>query len=201
MKKVLCLILLCMVLVIPSEAFALNEVNVYFFHKSTCDICKQESIYLQALEKRYPNMHIYSYDISEEENYNLMKQARGIFEDGREGVPFTVIADTPFHGFSEGVKGKMQKAVYNSSINAYTDKLGKAFNITYRTDLDGTVTEYKENSSYTIEEEGQEGVHPKYEETSTTVKKYQASIILIGAGLVLLIIYLILKIRERRRYR
>lgn len=201
MKKIFYLLVLCMVLVIPSEVFALNEVNVYFFHKSTCDICQQEKVYLDALKLRYPNMRIYSYDINEENNYDLMKQAREVFDDIRLGVPYTVIADTPFHGFSQGIKGKMQKAVYEASINAYSNKLGNAFNISYRTDLEGTVEEYKENSNYTIEEKGQEGNHPKYEEYSTTEKKYQASIILISAGLILLIIYLILKINERRRYR
>ena len=201
MKKILYLLILCMVLIMPSKAFALNEVNVYFFHKSTCDICKQEQVYLDALKQRYPNMHIYSYDIDEDNNYDLMRQAREIYDDTRLGVPYTVIADSPFHGFNQATKSRMQKAVYEASNKSYDDKVGQAFNISYRSDLEGTVEEYKENSNYTIEEQGQEGNHPKYEETSTTVKKYQASIILISAGLVLLIIYLILKINERRRYR
>ncbi len=201
MKKVLYLLILTVLLVIPNSVYALNEVNVYFFHKTTCDICQQEKVYLDALKLRYPNMRIYEYDISEDVNYKLMKQAREVFDDTRLGVPYTVIADTPFHGFSQGIKGKMQKAVYEASNKAYENKLGKAFNITYSTELEGTVEEYKEKENYTIEEQGQEGTHPNYTETSTTFKKYQASIILIGAGLVLLIIYLILKISERRRYR
>lgn len=201
MKKMLYLLILLMVIMIPNEVLALNEVNVYFFHKSSCDICKQESVYLEALKKRYPNMRIYSYDINDENNYNLMKQARNLFDDTRLGVPYTVIADTPFHGFSQGIKGRMQKTVYEASINPYTNKLGKVLNIEYKNDLEGTVEEYKDNASYTIEEKGEEGNHPKYKEYSTTFKKYQASIILISAGLVLLIIYLILKIHERRRYR
>ena len=201
MKKILYLLIICMVLIMPSQVFALNEVNVFFFHKDTCDICKQEKVFLEALREKYPNMHVYSYEVSDENNYNIMKQARGVFGDTREGVPYTVIADTPFHGFNEASKCKMQKALYEASVNPYANKLGKAFNITYRNDLEGTVEEYKEGESYTVEEKGTEGKHPKQESYSSDKKKYTASIILISSGLILLIIYLILKIAERRRYR
>ena len=73
-------------------------------------------------------------------------------------------------------------------------------NLSYKDDLEGTVQEYKENSDYTIEEKGEGGTHPDYTDNSFSFKRYKASIILIGSGLILLIIYLILKISERRRY-
>ena len=198
MKKILYLLLIAFLLVIPNSVYALNEVNVYFFHKKTCDICEQERIYLQALKDRYPNMRIYSYEVSDEHNYELMQQARNIFNDTRTGVPYTVIADTPYHGFSQGIKGNFQRSVYLASTNKYENKVGQMLNLTYKDDLEGEVQEYKENSDYVIEEKG-EGYHPTYTETSSTFKKYKASIILIGSGLILLVIYLILKIVERRR--
>lgn len=199
MKKVFYLLIITLLLVIPNSVYALNEVNVYFFHKKTCDICEQERIYLQALKERYPNMRIYSYEVSDEHNYDLMMQARKIFDDTRTGVPYTVIADTPYHGFSQGIKGNFQRSVYLASTNKYENKVGQMLNLTYKDDLEGTVKEYKENTDYTIEEHG-EGTHPDYTETTSTFKKYKASIILISSGLVLLIIYLILKIVEKRRY-
>lgn len=199
MKKILYILITVLLLVIPNSVYALNEVNVYFFHKKTCDICEQERVYLQALKERYPNMRIYSYEVSDEHNYDLMLQARKIFDDTRTGVPYTVIADTPYHGFSQGIKGNFQRSVYLASTNKYENKVGQMLNLTYKNDLEGTVQEYKENTDYTIEEHG-EGTHPKYTDNTSTFKKYQASIILIGSGLILLIIYLILKIVEKRRY-
>ncbi len=199
MKKAFYLLIIVFVLSIPNSVYALNEVNVYFFHKKTCDICEQERIYLQALKERYPNMRIYSYEVSDEINYELMVKARGIFNDTRTGVPYTVIADTPYHGFSQAIKGNFQRSVYLASTNKYDNKVGQMLNLTYKDNLEGTVQEYKENSDYTIEEHG-EGTHPDYTEYSSTFKKYRASIILIGSGLILLIIYLILKIVEKRRY-
>ena len=201
MKKIIYLFLLLVIMIVPNSVFALNEVNVYFFYKKTCDICEQERVYLQALQQRYPNMRIYSYEVSDEDNYNIMLEARSLFDDTRTGVPYTVIADTPYHGFSQGIKGNMQKTVYQASLNTYDNKLGEILGITYSSELEGTVEEYTDNASYTIEEAGEEGTHPDYTEYSSTFKKYQSSIILIGVGLILLIIYLILKIFERRRYR
>lgn len=198
MKKVLLLFSLLLLLV-PGSTLALNEVNIYFFYNDTCDICKQEEVYLKALQQRYSNIRLYSYETSKEENYKLMLEAREMFNDSRKGVPFTVIADTPYHGFNEASKGSMQNAVYKASNNKYENKLGEKLNITYKDDLEGEVKEYKENSSYTVEEPGEEGTHPDYNEKETsTFKKYQASIVLVGIGIVLAIIYLFIKLLERR---
>ena len=72
MKKILMFCFLSLLLLIPNSVFAINEVNVYFFHSNDCDICVQEKVYLEALQKRYPNMRIYSYEISENNNNALM---------------------------------------------------------------------------------------------------------------------------------
>ena len=197
MKKFLILLIMIFVLV-PSNCMALNEVNIYFFHNDNCDICKQEEVYLKALQERYSNIRLYSYETSKQENYDLMLEAREMFNDTRKGVPFTVIADTPYHGFNEASKGSMQNAVYKASNNKYENKLGQKLNISYKDDLEGEVKEYKENSSYKIEEPGEEGTHPDYKEKDSTFKKYQASIVLVGIGIVLAIIYLFVKLLERR---
>lgn len=199
MKKLFYLFILLMVF-IPSSVFATNEVNVYFFHKSTCDICEQERIYLQALKDRYPNMRVYSYEISNEDNYKLLEKARELFNDKREGVPYTVVADTPLNGFNQNTKGNIQRLVYKASLEKYENKLGQMLNISYKDDLDIEVKEYKENSEYTIEEKGTEGKHPKAKTYNSIIKKYKASIILITIGILLIMIYIKIRIKERRDY-
>ena len=199
MKKILLLILLAFLL-IPSNCFAtVNEVNIYFFHSATCDICKQEKTYLQALKNRYPNIRVYEYETSDnEDNYKLMREIKNMYGESRTGVPFTVIADTAYLGFNEATKCKMQKVIYNASYNNYENKVGQRLGITYRTDLEGEVQEYKEQETYSVEEKGTEGKHPKAKVYDSKYEKYKASIILIGIGLVLAIICLIIKIFERR---
>ena len=127
-----------------------------------------------------------------------MREIKNLYGESRTGVPFTVIADTPYHGFSEAVKCKMQKVIYDASYNAYENKAGQKLGITYRTDIEGDVEEYKEQSTYSIEEKGTEGKHPKPKQYNSRYEKYKASIILISLGLVLAFICLIIKIKERR---
>ena len=202
MKKIFYLIILAFLLILPKNVFALNEVNVYFFHDKDCSICEQERIYLQALKQdRYPNMRIYAYEINTDNNRELYNKAKKLFNETRNGVPFTVVGDKVFYGFSQGKKGEFQQAVYTYSTNKYENKLGKELGITYRTDLQGTVKQYKENTDYVIEEKSGKTPTPttppaKVREQS----KYTNSIILITAGIILLIIYIILKIKERREY-
>ena len=202
MKKVLFSLLL-VVFLLPQSVFALNEVNIYFFHSDTCNICEQEKIYLKALKQdRYPNMRIHYYEISNQDNFKLMQHAKEMFGESRSGVPFTIIADKPFYGFTQGLKGSFQKTVYEASINKYEDKLGKELGIIYDPYLDGEVKEYKENSNYTIEEtSGKEHVvvdEKKEIKKKIDWKKYRASMILVGIGIVLAIIFAVLKVLESR---
>ena len=201
MKKLLFLSILLLMVLIPTNCFALNEVNVYFFHDDDCSICEQERVYLQALQKdRYPNMRIYSYEIGTETNHNLMLQAKKLYNESRTGVPFTIVGDKVFYGFSQGVKGEFQQAVYTYSNNKYENKLGQQIGISYKTDLEGTVQEYKENSNYTVEETSGKETTPT-KKKNPDISKYTNSIILVSAGIILFVIYIVLKIRERRWYR
>ena len=204
MKKILITSLLFLILLIPNSVYALNEVNVYFFHSSSCNICEQERIFLKALQQdRYPNIRIFDYEISDPDYYNLMLQAKALFNEKGEGVPFTVIADTPYYGFNQGIKGAFQRTIYKASVNKYENKFGQKIGETYRTDLQGTVQEYKANSNYTVEETSgkvHEPTKTPKEKTSIYIK-YRNSFILISAGAVLLVIFIILSIKEFRKGR
>ena len=197
MKKVIKIILLVWMLMIPTHGYALNEVNIYFFHSNQCDYCDQERVYLEALKERYPNMRIYSYEISDTTNNDLMIEAKKMYQITQSGVPFTVIGDTAYAGFSQSKKALFQKTVYEYSTKTYQNQLGKQLGIDYRTDLEGTVEEYKTNDSYQIEESS--GIDRK----KTPIKgsnydKYKVSFYLVLAGFLLSCVALILYIKERR---
>ena len=188
-------------MLIPNECYAMNEVNIYFFHDSGCSICEQERVYLQALQKdRYPNMRIYTYEIPE--SNDLMKTAKEMYGITKTGVPFTVIGDKAFIGFSQVMKGEMQHAVYTYSNNKYENKLGKKLNITYSDKLEGKAVEYKNKDNYVVEETS--GIEHKTSEDyskESKFEKYEMSIILVSAGVLLSVFYIVLKVKERRRYR
>ena len=203
MKKLLYLAFLLVLFIVPSKCYAkVNEVNIYFFHDNDCSICEQERIYLQALKNdRYPNMKIYSYEINNPNNNELMARAKKMYNITKTGVPFTVIGDKAFIGFTQAMKGELQHAVYTYSINNYQNQLGKSLGIAYEK-IEGTAKEYKEKENYVVEENS--GITHKnsadYAKESE-LERYKMSIILVSAGVLLLILYIILKIKERRRYR
>ena len=194
--------ILFILLLIPTKTFALNEVNIYFFYSDGCNYCSQEKAYLEALKERYFNIRIYSYDISSDINNNLMKQAKELYNVDQSGIPFTIIGDSTFLGFSQSKKCEMEKKIYNYSYNNYENKFGtNLVNVSYRTDLTGDVEEYYDESNYVIEETGEVTTTVTKNETTSIWDndKYKASIILVCVGIFLALILLILGIRERKR--
>lgn len=197
MKKVLTVILFTLLLLIPTKALAINEVNVFLFYKEDCNICHQEKVYLDALKQRYPNMRIYTYDVRNMNNYNLMTKAKNMYNQKGDGVPFTVIGDNAYLGFSQNKKALFQKYVYEYSKKSYANKLGKELGITYRNDLEGNVEEYKNNDSYQIEESS--GRVPTPIKKDNGYDKYKVTIYLVGAGIGLALIAGIIYIIDRKR--
>ena len=197
MKKILFLLCFCIFSFLPRKVFALNEVNIYFFHSDNCDICKQEKVYLEALKERYPNMRVYAYEISDPTNYQYMLDAKEMFQQTGVGVPFTVIGDSAYYGFSEARKGTFQKQIYEYSNQKYKNELGQKLGITYRTDLEGTVQDYKENDSYQVEESS--GISRKPAKNQNIYDKYKVSFYLVIAGIILSIIAFVLYQVDKRR--
>lgn len=200
MKKLKIVLLLLLLLIIPTNTFAINEVNIYLFYSDACNICEQEKIYLEALKQRYPNMRVYAYEVGNSDNNNLMLKAKNLYNQTGSGVPFTVIGDSAYLGFSQNSKALVQKKVYEYSKNAYENKLGKELGITYRNDLEGEVQEYKDNDSYQIEEvfdNTQTSDHTNTQ-ASSSYDKYKISIYLITVGVVLAFIAYVIHLLEKR---
>ena len=99
MKRLNFICLLLLLLIVPNHVLAVNEVNVYLFYQDSCDICKQEKVYLEALKERYPNMRVYSYEVGDSSNYEMMQKAKNLYQETRSGVPFTVIGDSSYLGY------------------------------------------------------------------------------------------------------
>lgn len=203
MKKILAFIILGIILIIPSNVSALNEVNIYFFYSDSCKICKEEKPYLEALKDRYFNVRIYSYDADSDTGRDLMNEAKKLYNITTSGVPFTIIGDTPFAGFSQASKCNMEKAIYNYSYNKYENKFGtQILTIGYSSELQGDVEKRYDDgeSNYVVEEKGEAKETTTVKtETKSMSKKYSASIILAGIGLVCLMCVLFISIIERKK--
>lgn len=103
-----------------------NLVNLYLFYSNTCPHCEAEMELLEKLQEDYDNLKIYKYEISEDENSLLLSKVSEMFNINVTGVPFTVIGEKTFFGYSEeNSKKKFIGTIEYYSSHGYTDKIGE----------------------------------------------------------------------------
>ena len=129
MKKISKILLVCILLLISTitvKAEEKNLVNIYFFHSNTCSHCKAERKLLDELEKKYDNIKIYQYEISEKENIELLKEVAKLYDTNGSGTPFTVIGDKYYKGYSDvDSKQIFIATIEYYSNNGYKDRTGE----------------------------------------------------------------------------
>lgn len=132
LKKYLQLFLIVLLLLaLPVDAKGnKNLVNIYFFHSKDCAHCNEEIKFLNSIEKKYDNIKIYRYEIHEEENNKKRQEVIDLYDLRSNGVPVTIIGDTPYIGYSENTSNKKYiKTIEYYSRYGYEDKVGTLFNI------------------------------------------------------------------------
>ncbi len=103
-----------------------NLVNIYLFHSNTCPHCKEEIKVLDELQKDYPNMKVYKYEISNRDNLALLDEVAKLYDINVNGVPFTAIGDKYYIGFShDSGKETLIATIEYYSDNGYVDRVGE----------------------------------------------------------------------------
>jgi len=103
-----------------------NIVNIYLFHSDSCGHCKKELILLDELEDKYDNIRIYKYEVSEEKNIKLLGEVTSLLGAKVTGVPFTIIGEKYYSGFSEeNSKKKFMATIDYYSRYGYKDVVGE----------------------------------------------------------------------------
>lgn len=127
MKKIFYLIILILLISIPNvSANTKNLVNIYLFHSNTCPHCREEIKVLNELEEKYDNIKIYKYEIGDPQSSLLMSQVKEIYNTKITSVPFTIIGNKTFSGYSsEDGKRTFIAAIEYFSIYGYTDEIAK----------------------------------------------------------------------------
>lgn len=134
-----------------------NLVNIYLFYSDTCPHCASEEKVIEELEKKYDNIVVYRYEVGNSENARLLEEVAKIKDTTVTGVPFTVIGDKVYKGFSESdSKERFMATIEYYSEYGYDDLVGEYI---------GGV----ELPSYQVDEENQEDLS-KYIDDYTNVK-------------------------------
>ena len=89
-----------------------DTVNIHLFWSKGCPHCAKEKIFLDELEKKYPELEVISYETTgDSRNIALLKKVGKVLSADTSGVPFTVIGDKYFIGyFNDSVTGKKIEA-------------------------------------------------------------------------------------------
>lgn len=108
MKKILLLagiiiFALSLFLVSGSTARAATDPTIYFFWGDGCPHCKAEEKFFVELQKDYPKIEIARFEVwYNARNRDIMTRAAEALKANVSGVPFTVIGEKSFIGFSDG---------------------------------------------------------------------------------------------------
>ncbi|MFA5303007.1 MAG: hypothetical protein WC393_00530 [Candidatus Nanoarchaeia archaeon] len=94
-------ILLSLVALMLSSAFAEYQADVYFFHSQYCSHCKEEMPFLESLQTQYPQMNLRAYEVSSNStNMEYFKQKATELGISYSGVPVTIIGDKHWIGYA-----------------------------------------------------------------------------------------------------
>ena len=123
MKKYLALIIAFLFFLSPINAFALSkdyvdkvadiigaekkddQVNLYLFYGEECPHCEEEREWLKSIKKVYKDsINIYEFEVwHNDENKNNMEKIKEIFGESKSGVPFTIIGEKEYVGYSNSL--------------------------------------------------------------------------------------------------
>jgi len=104
-----------------------NKVNIYLFWGDGCPHCEKEKEFFDKIEKEYGEYYIlHKYEVwHNDNNQQLLENFANKMGDDVSGVPYTIIGNQTFKGFSESVEEEIINAItsqYKNSYDIYFDK-------------------------------------------------------------------------------
>lgn len=115
-------ILLLALILLPISVSAKEKVNLYLFHSETCSHCQAEIQFLEELEQQYDNLKIHLYEVDgNKQNLQTMIKVKEKLNIDSPNVPFTVIGNYYYIGFSDGIKDGITELVEKFSEEKETD--------------------------------------------------------------------------------
>lgn len=118
-----------------------DKVNVYIFKGSTCPHCFEAIVYFASIVKEYGDkFNLIAYEVwSNEDNSGLMAEVAEYFGEDVGGVPYIIIGDKTFQGYTES---------YNEDIISSINKnYGNKDAVDVMKEINGGTSDKKEKKS------------------------------------------------------
>lgn len=105
-----------------------NKVNIYFFWGNGCPHCEAEFSFFESIKNEYGDYFtLNTFEVwNNEENANLLSVFAKNMNEDVTGVPYTIIGERSFMGFSEDKEEEFIKAItsqHQNSYDVYFDKI------------------------------------------------------------------------------
>ena len=110
---------LAVLFIAPTHANA-ETVNVYFFRSSSCPHCQAAQEFFSELQEdeEYKDLFVVKdFEVSSKKNSNLMSKATEIMGDTASGVPYIVIGEESFMGYSSSSDENIKNAIKETYEN------------------------------------------------------------------------------------
>ncbi|MBQ8472391.1 MAG: hypothetical protein IJ501_02690 [Bacilli bacterium] len=97
---------------ITGETIQADEVILYLFHGEECPHCEAEREWLKTIRNKYDNIRFVYYEVwHDDTNLNYLQEVFDKLEVDKRSIPFTVIGDKYFIGFSETQKQQIENTL------------------------------------------------------------------------------------------
>lgn len=126
MKKFL--LMLTMIFLIPVTVFAASKekINVYIFKGEGCGYCAKALTFFEGLDDEYQNyFNLIEKEVwNDKDNAAQMQEVAAHFDEEVNGVPYIIIGDKTFQGFSAEYEEDIKKVIkdsYENKDDSYQD--------------------------------------------------------------------------------
>ncbi len=107
--------------VLENVTYDENKVNIYFFWGNGCPHCEEQFSFLESIEEEYGQYYqLYTFETwYDDENADLMQRFATTMGDSTRGVPYTIIGNKSFKGFSASSEQAFLDAIMTQYQNSY----------------------------------------------------------------------------------
>lgn len=146
-----------------------DQITIYLFRGKGCSFCRAFLSYINSITDEYGKyFKIVSYEVwNDANNSQLMSAVSTYLKQYAEGVPYVIIGEKVFPGYTEGYNDEIKKAIvdlYNTNKNdrydvfKAMDKDNFDYSISYAPEVDDTannaVDDYKSNTNASVDKNG-----------------------------------------------
>lgn len=94
-------------------SYSKEKINIYLFYGEGCPHCEELKNYLNSLDNKEKSyFDIYTFEVwNNSTNQQFMKDSVKSLNKEVSGVPFLIIGNKTFEGYSESMNAKIEKAI------------------------------------------------------------------------------------------